>query len=393
MRSVVISFKTKNNPTSLFAFNAGFVVDNYGLAELNYYNGRTLVYTGNYYNTELNWLNMCFEWNCLTDKYNIKFHNTIYHDINTYDNCGTIGRFEYEAWTFTTANPTSNLYFDNLTRNTFASSSQEATTTIHILPDFTGSYSVGSESDISPKMVTDCLINSACILDFDYGYATIGKKVYLTPDIDGQRSIDYAIFAPRTLTDPSKKIEQSKHLKEYFLLNTSAVEKQEKFCLYLDNENDTADLYCNIIVNWVSEIRGVCFDVASSTGFFDDFRYGIECGFRKLTFWAFTPTPYAINYFEEVTEKFKNTFPFNTFFDLTENVENAISTTTLSLDNTLGIPFILKTATGSEFYILPVFSSSTIAETIGNDNSALFRTTIGYLFYIITAGVIFIIVF
>lgn len=38
------------------------------------------------------------------------------------------------------------------------------------------------------------------------------------------------------------------------------------------------------------DINEACEDVASSTGtFWDDFRYGVECGFNKVIYWAFHP--------------------------------------------------------------------------------------------------------
>lgn len=92
-------------------------------------------------------------------------------------------------------------------------------------------------------------------------------------------------------------------------------------------------------------------------------------------------------------DKFKHSFPFNTYFDLTSSISKAIDTSlSTSTTQSLSIPFIRKTATSSEYYMLPVISSTTITNTIGTTNYNTLKLTFGFIWWVISAVIVFLIV-
>lgn len=252
-------------------------------------------------------------------------------------------------------------------------------------------------SDINTVYYQICYLNSICNLWINFNEQAINDKVYLVYDILYKQTPNFGIASTTIRASP---IWQNK-------LNVPATSTEGiiNYCLYLVDAEFGDLLNCGLKINWVStttfdEILGIasstlsniCSNVATSTGGFDDFRYGVECGLRKLIFWAFSPDNYAINYFLDDYGLLKMSFPFNIFFTLTDTAKNAISTTTLSQNDNLGLPFIRKTATSSQFYILPVISSSSLANAIGQTNAGIFRTTLSYFIYIMTASIIFLII-
>jgi hypothetical protein len=133
---------------------------------------------------------------------------------------------------------------------------------------------------------------------------------------------------------------------------------------------------------------GICDDLATSS-----FAADLICAGRITFCQIFFPHSSSLDYLATAYEDFKKVFPFNTFFSLTDTVKNTISSTTLTANDTLGIPMIRKTATGSAFYILPVLASSSMPATIGAANTNIFRTTIGYIFWGVTGLIVFFILF
>lgn len=132
----------------------------------------------------------------------------------------------------------------------------------------------------------------------------------------------------------------------------------------------------------------VCGDIATSTMF-----GAIECGMTKAFVnaitWAFAPSFDTLNNFKVSYELFKGCFPFNAYFQLTDTLTNAASSTASTTSGTIKIPFIHSIAGGHTFYMLDAISSSTLSNWIGATNYTLFRTTIGYFFWLIAAAIVF----
>jgi len=74
------------------------------------------------------------------------------------------------------------------------------------------------------------------------------------------------------------------------------------------------------------DINNLCDDIATSTGIFDDFRYSIECGGRKLSYWAFTPTNDAREMHDKQINEFNNQFPLSVYNQIKISLDE-ISTT------------------------------------------------------------------
>jgi hypothetical protein len=116
------------------------------------------------------------------------------------------------------------------------------------------------------------------------------------------------------------------------------------------------------------------------------FMYAFECSGKKLIYFSLTPNENSINKLKGSWEKFKTQFPFSVYFDLTDTVQDAISSATLNKNDTFDVVMINKTG---HIITLPVLSSSSMPRLIGNTNSNLIRDTIGWFIWIFTAFLIF----
>lgn len=116
----------------------------------------------------------------------------------------------------------------------------------------------------------------------------------------------------------------------------------------------------------------------------------IKWSLVNTTHRVFYPSCEALNSISDNYYSFKRSFPFNTFYDLTDSITKAInSAENATSSNSFSIPFIKQTATSSEYYMLPVMSSTTISNTIGKTNYGTFRTTIGYIWWLIIAVIVY----
>ncbi|ARF10117.1 hypothetical protein Indivirus_18_1, partial [Indivirus ILV1] len=135
----------------------------------------------------------------------------------------------------------------------------------------------------------------------------------------------------------------------------------------------------------------LCADIATSSDLLGQIGNGVNCALRSAICYLFYPHKYNVNQFFTQYENFKQAFPFNTFFDIASTTKNAFASSTMSNNTTFGLPNIRKTGTTTQYYIQPLLSSSTMANFIGSSNATLFRTSISYLIYAITACGIFLI--
>ena len=260
------------------------------------------------------------------------------------------------------------------------------------LPDQEVNIQIGSEEDIIADQNNYCTINNTCTLPFRYGYQSIGYDVYLVPDIEGYKEPDHSTYLPRELINANI-------LKDYFLIDNETQPTTNTYCLYLDR-GDNDSIYCGINVIWKDQadtmfygyeydLDSACDDVATSTGGFDDFRYGFECGFRKVIYWSFTPHPSTVNRLQTAYTGLKKTFPFSLVYQITNEIDQAQDEITISATTTFNIPFIEKTATGTQFISMPIVSSTSMPNLIGSDNNAAYRMFFTGIFW---AAVVFFIV-
>lgn len=246
--------------------------------------------------------------------------------------------------------------------------------TIIELPEWSGTVQIGAEVGLVYNENGSCFINEPCALRVNYGFDSIGDIIYLN-DYYGDQTETINCLASSTLPNA------------YFLrvdldVPMQTVPGKKKYCIYHEKINDNF-LYCDLTVNWVEDntvdyfalydCENVCEGMATTSLF-----YSIECGLKKIVCWAFMPQKDTLGVVVDSITEIENSFPFNTVFSFLNIANEAFSTTTQP-DSTLGIPFVDKEG---ELYILPVISSTSMPNAIGEENTALFRRTIGYIVWI-----------
>ena len=138
--------------------------------------------------------------------------------------------------------------------------------------------------------------------------------------------------------------------------------------------------------------KNLCWDIATSTTFLDSLTNSIVCGGRYVMCYTFQPHDSVVYMVGDSIEKMKDSFPFNSYFGLTDTVKEVIATTTIDSDATIGVPMIRKTGTTSEYYIMPLLGSTTMQSTIGATNAETVKTTLGWLAWVIVAGIIIVVI-
>ena len=83
----------------------------------------------------------------------------------------------------------------------------------------------------------------------------------------------------------------------------------------------------------------------------------------------FVPTDYGLTSFQNNYDNLKQTFPFNTYFQLTTAVQGGLNDANLNTTTTIGVPMVRKVSGAAQFYILPVLSSSSMPNAIGGTNA------------------------
>lgn len=200
-------------------------------------------------------------------------------------------------------------------------------------PTYTDTVTIDStlmnwRSDINTVNYQMCFIGNNCNLWFSFNDKTIGKKVYLVPDIQFKQEPYYSLS--------STTVSSAVNWQNYVIVPSQIEATTTNYCLYLQDNIYGDLLRCSSKIEWIStttfdnlfnqfDIAHACDTVASSSGGFDDLRYGVECGARKLVFWAFIPSPEAIAYFSNNGKKIETVFPFNTYFSLARLVQKTIS--------------------------------------------------------------------
>jgi hypothetical protein len=115
---------------------------------------------------------------------------------------------------------------------------------------------------------------------------------------------------------------------------------------------------------------------------------GIECGLKKVIDWAITAKATTMDELDNRFNQLKLVFPFNAFFQIADIGEQVIATSTTSMNDTFDVPMIRKTSTSTEYYMIPVLSSSSMPNAIGQSNTTLIRTTLGFLMWLVAMIII-----
>ena len=130
-----------------------------------------------------------------------------------------------------------------------------------------------------------------------------------------------------------------------------------------------------------------------TSGLMGQIQCGAKFGITESAYFLFNPSCSSLNYIENGFGMLKKGFPFNAYFDLTDSINTAITTSQTATTTAIGIPFInINSTSTNKFVILPLISSSSVSNAIGSDNKNLFRTSLGYLIWILTAAIVFFII-
>lgn len=245
-------------------------------------------------------------------------------------------------------------------------------------------------SDINSVLSQTCFTGEDCRLWFSFNEKAIGNTVYLTPDVAGQQ-------------DPYHEIDNTTITftglwQNYVNLDIEEQATTTQNCLYMTDATYGDLLLCGIKTRWMAsttfydlleqtiEYDDICADIGTSSLL----MYSIECGLKKFA-WSmfFDVDPKSVTYLMNGVEKFKSSFPLNTFFSLTDVAREVMASTTLQNNSTLDIPLI---DTEGQIYMQPVLASGTMSNLIGQDNSNLFRKFLDWMLWIGLAGIIVFIV-
>lgn len=190
--------------------------------------------------------------------------------------------------------------------------------TIYELPTWEGEIYVGAESANIPTYI-DCLVGQVdCQTWVNYTFGQIGYDAYLIEEDEGI-DINAAVAS-------STNLAMKLVMREFFTLPSQATATTIDYCvLIVDSDNLIDEYLCDTTVFWTSEadlglpvydIESACDDVeASDESTWDDMRYGIECAFRKVIYWAFTPHATSTMNLRSATEDFKKNFPMSVVND------------------------------------------------------------------------------
>lgn len=140
----------------------------------------------------------------------------------------------------------------------------------------------------------------------------------------------------------------------------------------------------------------MCDDIDESG--FSGYISGLGCSMRMallgVSRFIFKPSCEGLVKFVGKYGDLKGAFPFSVYFDITDAMDIAIDSaiTSTSTAGSIDIPFIRQTSTSSEFYMLPIASSSSFVNLIGENNYNTYKTTLAFIYWIIGALIIYFIV-
>lgn len=80
------------------------------------------------------------------------------------------------------------------------------------------------------------------------------------------------------------------------------------------------------------DCKTICNDVATSTGLFDEFRYGFECGGKTVLCWAFIPSRDSVHKGKDAIDGFKENFPLSLAYDVYDTISTTTATSSQVLD-------------------------------------------------------------
>lgn len=133
------------------------------------------------------------------------------------------------------------------------------------------------------------------------------------------------------------------------------------------------------------DLESACDDVATSTGTFDDFRYGIECGIRKVAYWAFVPKQGVQRTMRQSVEQFRHTFPISLAYRVEDVAKSARENTDNQVNLTYGevVPsdWVQQSGYGSS----TVLSSEIVTNNVHEEAWNTIQDSISWAIYLLVS--------
>lgn len=317
------------------------------------------------------WHTLAIIFDCSTDTWSIKIDDGSYQSnhfsLESEDDCDYVGHLSNST--------NANIFYDNYHTTSYLDN--ENIDAIDSNPWAT--VQVGLADGIQFPLRTTCLKDSDCQLEYNYGYPRIGDKLFLY----NYNSFQAPVINPNTGAIASTTLPNSVLLKGAFAID-STVATTSQYCFYSMTglTVGSSDIYgCGIYVDVVeddyltdllNQFECDCDDIATSTGIFDEFRYGIECGLRKTGCFFLKPNNSSIGFYQGAVTNLTNQFPFSVHRQLKERFETySASSTAITMAGVFPDQ-------GGENYI---FADPTDIENKWGDTLVTVRNSIGYLLY------------
>lgn len=211
--------------------------------------------------------------------------------------------------------------------------------------------------DFSAPERNICFIGQDCDIEVRFNDRAVdGTLFFIYDNGENERFPEYASSSYLV----TRTADYTMHLTEPQQGSTT----EQKYCLYLQVDpylgaNEFGQylgyydkVMCGFYNVWVDEatytadldyIQGdVCDDVASSSGSFaDDFRYGLECGARRIGYFFFHPSSNSYKKISDIKTTMDTVFPFSIYDQVTDAFAESTSTLesfTINFTELTGIP-------------------------------------------------------
>jgi hypothetical protein len=138
----------------------------------------------------------------------------------------------------------------------------------------------------------------------------------------------------------------------------------------------------------------LCDEIENATStLFGQLRCSIKFGITVSLTGLFSPNCDSIVALQDNYNDFKESFPFNVYFELADTIDTAVDSASSSTSTTAAfrIPLIRKTATSSEYYMASGISSTSVSNTIGTSNYSVFYLTVGFVYWILLAFITYLV--
>lgn len=250
---------------------------------------------------------------------------------------------------------------------------------------------------VIPKSINCYENNNYCNMVFGYGLSAYSRAITEQNPSDQDYPAFYWWWPDATATTSIYNATLRDHIEigQQMFVNFSfdTPTTTDTYTIEIQDPNDSvigSSSSFVVDVNLISSSTGI---MSTCLGDCDDTFLGeIFCGLKKTVCFFTVPSEDSTLYIKGAFEDIKSVFPFRYITDITSSIQTGIN----QADNRSGvfsIPFPQTTATGTSFYMLGVINSSSTGDLIGEDNSNLFRQSLGWLIWIIaTIGVVYFLV-